>query len=230
MNYVWEAVLQAKKENKKLDDLCFVEADNPSPYMELSVTDLNVKSLDSEQIEVNPLYRSGNIFGQLFDRNIDGMWQTREIFFDVCIHYIAQTDLRDGLSREDYYYEMARKDIDKGVYGEDIRNHFQLFEIGEQSIILRFYLQLLRSGSYIEVFKQAVTMLYPNAYVYENNEINSELLVYLGVRENEEERKKAVFLKNMFLPLQVTVDFFYQHHFGIIGVDETMMMDQILLF
>lgn len=230
MNYVWEAVLQAKKENKNQDELCFVEADNPSPYMELSVTDLNANALDGEWIEVNPLYRLGGVFGELFDRNISGMRQAREIFFDVCIHYIAQMDLREGLSREDYYYEMIRNDIDNGAYGEDIRNNFRLFGKEEQEIILRFYLYLLKTGNYMEIFKQIVVRLYPNAYVYENNETNNELFVYLGVRENEEEKKRAVLLQNMFLPLKETSYFFFEHHFGIMGVDETMMMDEILLF
>lgn len=41
MNYAWEAVLQTEKYSKERDELCFVQASNPSPYIEVSVKDLN---------------------------------------------------------------------------------------------------------------------------------------------------------------------------------------------
>ena len=34
----------------------------------------------------------------------------------------------------------------------------------------------------------------------------------------------------MFLPMQATVHWFYGHHFGIIGVDETMVVDEVVVF
>ena len=40
MNYAWEAVLQAERNGRERDGLCFVEASTPSPYIEVSVTDL----------------------------------------------------------------------------------------------------------------------------------------------------------------------------------------------
>lgn len=230
MNYVWEGVLEAEKEGKDREGLRFVEAVNPSPYMELSMTDINLKAPEQKTIEVNPLYRLKPVFGQLFDRNIIGMRKLRDIFFDVCVHYIVQLDLREGLSREDYYYEMIRGDILNGSYGRKAREGFLLFGKEGQKTVSRFYLQLLTTGNYKEIFKRAVVKLYPVAIVYEENERAGELLVYLGVKETEEERGRAVFLQEMFLPMQETVYFFYEHHFGIIGVDETMELDEMVLF
>lgn len=230
MNYVWEGVLEAEKEGKDREELRFVEAVNPSPYMELSMTDINLKAPEQKTIEINPLYRLKPVFGQLFDRNITGMRRLRDIFFDVCVHYIVQLDLREGLSREDYYYEMIRGDILNRSYGRKAREGFLLFEKEGQKTVSRFYLQLLTTGSYKEIFKRAVVKLYPGAIVYEENERDKELLVYLGVKETEEERGRASFLQEMFLPMQETVHFFYENHFGIIGVDETMELDEMVLF
>ncbi len=42
MNYAWEAVLLAEKSKKDRDSLRFVEAACPSPYIEVSVTDLKI--------------------------------------------------------------------------------------------------------------------------------------------------------------------------------------------
>lgn len=230
MNYAWEVVLQAEKNNIDRDTLHFVEAHNPSPYMEVSVMDLNQESPEEERIEINPIYRLQDVFGTLFDKNIIGMEQTRELFFDVCMHYFVQLDLREGLSKEDYYSMLAEDDIKNGRYGASAKECFSFFDKTEQKTILRSYLQLLKSGNYLDEFRKVLVRLYPQAYIYENNETVYELLVYLGVKESETEKRRADFLRQMFLPLQETVHWFYEHHFGIIGVDETMAMDEMVIF
>lgn len=230
MNYAWEAVLQAEKQHRDRDELRFMEAVNPSPYLEVSVEDLNLESPEEDRIEINPLYRLWDVFGQLFDRNIGGLEQTREAFFDVCMHYIVQLDLREGLTKEDFYYRRITADICGGQYGGAAAERFSLFDKAEQKFILCSYLQFLKTGNYLEEFRRVMIHLYPHTRIYENNDRVFELLVYLGIKETEQERERAEFLREMFLPIQETVHWFYEHHFGIIGVDETMMIDEAVIF
>ncbi len=117
MNYAWEAVLLAEQNDRDRDSLRFVEAVTPSPYIEVSVTDLNTGEPEGDRVEINPLYRLGDVFGRLFDRNTDQMVQTRALFFDVCMHYITQLDLREGLSKEDYHHSLLSDDIRSGRQG-----------------------------------------------------------------------------------------------------------------
>lgn len=230
MNYAWEAVLQAEKNNKEREELRFVEASNPSPYIEVSVIDINQESPEENRVEINPLYRLGDVFGHLFDPNIDGMIQLKEVLFNICMHYIVQLDLREGLSKEDYYYRLISNDIYQGKYGEPARRHFDLFDKQEQKNVVQCYIQLLKTGNYLEEFRGVLLRLYKNAFIYENNETAYELLVYLGVDESEKEKERTAFIQEMFLPIQETVHWFYGHHFGIIGVDETMMVDEMVIF
>ena len=230
MNYAWEVVLQVEKENQNRDTLQFVEASEPSPYIEVSMTDLNMDTLEENKVEINPLYRFEDVFGKLFDKNIEEMRQTREIFFDVCMHYIVQLDLREGLSREDFYCELIANDLEQGKYGALAKRRFSLFTKSEQKLILQSYLQLLKTGNYLEEFRKVVTRLYPRTIIYENNEAVQELLVYLGIKETEKDCEKAAFFVEMFLPIQETLYFFYENNFGIIDVDETMVMDEMVIF
>ena len=48
--------------------------------------------------------------------------------------------------------------------------------------------------------------------------------------DTDAQRERAAFLRDMFLPVQATVHFFYENHFGIIGVDETMGVDEMVIF
>lgn len=230
MNYAWEAALQAEKAGMGKDTLWFVEAVSPSPYIEVSMIDLNLFAPEENRIELNPLYRFENIFGKLFDKNIEEMAQARELFFDICMHYIIQLDLREGLTKGNYYCSMVAEDIRKGCYGKQAGIRFGLFSKEEQKKILCAYIHLLTSGNYLEEFRKVMTGLYSDVFIYENNETAHELLVYLGVRETAQERERAAFLLELFLPMQETVHMFYEHHFGIIGVDETMVADEMAIF
>ena len=230
MNYAWEVVLQAEQNHRSRDELRFVEAQTPSPYVEVSLVDLNLKAPEENRIEINPLYRFEDVFGRLFDRNVEGLEEIREIFFDVCMHYLVQLDLRQGLSKEDYYCSLLARDLNQGNYGSKAKERFAFFCKSEQREVLRSLLQLFRTGSYLEEFRKVITRLYPHAILYENNETAQELLVYLGVKETTEEREKAAFLIEAFLTLQETVYVFYENHFGIIDVDETMGLDEMVIF
>ena len=75
-----------------------------------------------------------------------------------------------------------------------------------------------------------MTGIYAEAMVYEDNETAYELLVYLGTHDTHILRELAAFLLELFLPVQETVDFFYENHFGIIDVDETMLVDEMVIF
>ena len=230
MNHAWEAVLLAEQNGRDRGSLRFVEAVTPSPYIEVSVTDLNTGEPEGDRVEINPLYRLGDVFGRLFDRNTDQMVQTRALFFDVCMHYITQLDLREGLSKEDYHHSLLADDIRAGRYGRAAAERFALFTRQEQKRIVREYLRLLKTGNCRESFRKAVTGMYADALVYENNETAYELLVYLGTPDTDAQRERAAFLRDMFLPVQETVHFFYENHFGIIGVDETMGVDEMVIF
>ncbi len=230
MNYAWEAVLAARKKGFSDDQLYFAEAYNPSPYLEVSEEDLNLSTPEGEKIAINPFYRFGTVFAALLDKNVEEMKETRALFLDICMHYLVELDLREGLSREDYYYRLFQCDFMEGVYGEGFRKRFALFQGEEQKRIIRSYLHLLQSGNYLEEYRKAITSLYQGAFLYESQERPMELLVYLGVKETKEEQEKAAFLRELFLPMQEKVYYFYEHHFGIIGVDETMVLDEMVIF
>lgn len=229
MNYAWEAVLAARKKHYELASLCFIKGENPSPYIEVSMEDLNLSAPENEQIAINPLYRFGAIFAALFNENVEGMEETRALFLDICMHYIVELDLREGLSKEDYYYSIILQDFTKGVYGEGFKERFSLFDREEQKRIVQAYVHLLKSGNYLGEYRKVITRLYEGAFLYESQESPMEFFVYLGVKERKEEQEKAAFLRELFLPMQGKIYYFYEHHFGIIGVEETMVLDEMVI-
>lgn len=230
MNYVWEVLLESDREGISREEIRFVPAMMASPYTEVAFENLNTGSLEETQIEINPLYRFGDIFAAFFDINLTDLKSIRETAFDISMHYLAQLDLRSGLDRQDYYIRFMERDINNEKFGGGLKEAAALFTREERQLWLFHLLHLYRTGNYREIFKKVITGLYKQPIIYENNDTNNEMLIFLGIKETGEEKKKMDFLISLFLPMQDTVHLFFEHHFGIIGIDETMVLGDMVLF
>ncbi|MCM1561485.1 MAG: hypothetical protein NC123_18410 [Butyrivibrio sp.] len=229
MNYVWEALLKAREQGIAEDDLRFLPAGCPSPYMEVSFEDLNKDRIEDLQIKVNPLYRFNNIFSGIFTPDIREYTDTRTIFLDVFLHYVAGTDLLSGMHRQEYYYWFMAEELQKGIFGKKAAEAFVLFQPGQQRRIVMSLLGLYQAGHYKEIFISLVKALYENAIVYEGRDRAETMFLYIGRRETGEERKRVGLLIDTFLPVNESVEVFYDKHFGIMDMEETMALDRILL-
>lgn len=229
MNYVWEAVLTGEDNGIDRGGLRFVPAKNPSPYVEVSFADLNITELEERRVEVNPLYRFAAVFEELFGPDNREYEKLREIFMDVFLHYAAETDLLSGMHRQEYYFWFLMVELQGGTFGGQAAEAMELFNKRERRLIVTSLLGLYRSGYYEEIFRQLIRQLYENAIVYGGCDKADALYLYVGRRETETERKRIGFLTDTFLPLNEDVRVFYDRHFGILDVEETMQTDKILL-
>lgn len=230
MNYAWETALAADRMGIPRENLHFASAEDGSPYTELVQEMLNGQEPEEAEVGINPLYRFAEIFSTVFDRNLTEYRQTREAVFRVFIQYMIRLDLRQGLSRQEYAVGFLYRDILGGVFGQEAVQVIDSFDRDSLRHLLRLVLKLYRCGSSVRLFREVMRFLYPDSIVYASNDNMRELLIYVGVRETETEQGKLDFLQGMFLPLNYRVFLFWEHHFGIIDVDETMELDNMVLF
>lgn len=230
MNYAWEAALLADREGIPREQLRFIPVEDGSPYAETVREMLNAQELEAAEVEVNPLYRFAGVFAAMFDKNLEAYQQTREAVFRVFMQYMVQLDLRQGLSRQEYAVGFLLRDILSGVCGVDAAQAILTFEEEKMRQLLRLILKLYRCGSSVSLFREVMRFLYPDSLVYASNDEVRELLIYVGVKETEEERKKLEFLQGIFLTINYRVFLFWEEHFGIIDVDETMELEHMVLF
>lgn len=229
MNYIWEAVLAAEEKGMDREELHFVPAKSPSPYVEVSFADLNTTEPSEKFVEVNPLYRFGSVFEEIFGPDNREYEKLREIFLDAFLHYVVETDLLSGMHRQEYYFLFLNRELSDGTFGQKAAGAMELFDKCERRLIVTSLLGLYRSGHYGEIFRQVVRTLYEDSILYMGRDRADTIYLYLGKRETERERKRIEFLKDTFLPLNEDVRVYYDRHFGILGVEETMQMDRILL-
>lgn len=229
MNYIWEVALAADQSGISREKITYCPARNGSPYAEVVLENLNSRTLESTVVEVNPLYRFAEEFSAVFDGNVEGHEKTRELLFDITMHYMMQADLRQGLSRQEYALRFLLKDLLDGVCGQKAAEVVAHFEKSKLRRLLGFIWKLYRCGSSITLFRETMRCMYPASLVYASNEKAREVLAYIGKKETAQERERIEFLRDMFLPVNFQVFLFWDRHFGIIDVEETMVLDEMVL-
>lgn len=235
MRYLWEVLLAAKTERIPEEKLRFVHAPSGSGYMELSLPCLNQTWLEDGgqpediSIEVNTYYRFYDIFHGMFPPDPADFPALRESLTNLSLHMLAQNDVRRGLTKEDYHKRLLAKEILRDGFGEMAKRVFLSMDRQEQEQLLGGWLKSFRAGSALPIFLDMVSGLVADSIVYHNNECPDEILIYTGLKQERSLEQRIWFLVDTFLDIRYQVEVFYEHHFGIIGVEDTMKVDEIAI-
>lgn len=230
MNYLWNVLLQAKKEGIEEKQIKFQLAKECSAYMEISNLYLNQQQLNEDLIiEINPYYRFFDIFKNMFQPDLVEYEQLRQSLTNLILHQLAQNDILSGLTREEYYKKLLYQDFQMGRFGEKKKKALSLFEQEEREVILSGMLRQYQTGSSLDLFKDMMRALVKNNIVYHSNQNAYEILIFIGQKESKELKEKVDFLIQIFLEIQYRVDIYYEYHFGIIEMEDTMIMDEMVM-
>lgn len=230
VKYLWEVFLKAKEQGISREHIQFLIAKSYSAYIEVSDAFLNQNELEEGlQIEVNPYYRFYDIFKELNQPEMREFPSLRKSLANLIFHLLAENDSLSGMTKEEYYKKLLYRDIRCGAFGKDVAESVGLFGRKDREIILSGLLRQYQTGSSLDIFKDMIEALIPENIVYHSNENFYEILVYVGVKKEKNVAAKMEFLVKMFVDLPYHVDIYYEYHFGIIGVEPTMKIDEIAL-
>lgn len=230
MNYLWEAMLQLRKQGVTESTVRFKMPRRFSSYMELSIPCLNQEEMgEGEVIEVNPYYRFYNIFKDFYQPDLKDYPMLRDNLFHLIFHLLAQNDALSGMTKEEYHKKLLYRDLEECAFGESARNAIGLFTRDEREFILSGMLKQYETGSSLDMFKDMMEELIPDNIVYHSNQNSYEILVFIGRKMDKTLEGKMGFLVNMFVELPYHVEIYYEHHFGIMAIEETMEIDEIIM-
>lgn len=230
MNYIWEMLLKADKENIPREDIKFVQANICSPYMEMAFDDINSTSIPEDNIvEVNEYYRFYEIFKDLFNINIQESKELRQVLLDILLHYLAELDLMQGLNKGEIYKRFLYKDILNNVFGEKLAKNIVYFEKEEIDVLLNGFITLYKTGISLQLFKKVLREIFKNSIVYSSKEKPKDIYIYLAERKKVELENKVDVILETFLPINMKPLIFWDKHFGIIGINNTMENGEIVM-
>ena len=226
MMFLWEALLCARTAQIPEQEIRFVHARHGSPCMELSLPCLNQTSLEKE-VEVNTYYRFYAIFKDMFPPEPPEFPALLDSLTDAALHMLAQNDIMRGMTREDYHKKLLADEVMRGGFGEAAVKVFCGMDKREQEKLLSGWLNLFRVGSALPVFLDMVHGLIEDSIVYLRRENPDEILLYTVFKKEPKLEQRIAFLADTFLDIRYHVEVFYEYHFGIMDIDETMQTDRI---
>lgn len=228
MNFIWDIILTAQKQQIKKEEIFFTRAKDSSPWYEQSFSTLNEKSIPSLQVEVNPLFRFGSTFASIFHPELEDMAEFKEYFLDVSLHFLCESDLQKGITPNDVYKKYIKDDFLS--LSPEAKNVFLSFSLKQQEIFMISYLNQLKTGSSLASFREMVHHIYPKCILYQIKDEPEKLLLYLDQKKTEEKETQMELLLDSFLPLFYQLSLFWDVHFGVIEVEKTMQLEEIQLF
>ena len=231
MIYLWEILLEAEKSGIDTNKITFVHGPLSSPYMELSLEYLNQENISGfNKVEVNTYYRFYKIFKELFQPELTDYEQLRSSLTNLILHMLMENDVRRGMTKEAYYKKLLAADIKAGCYGKDAEERYLLFKGEERELLLSSLLKCYKSGSSLTLFVDMIHNMLNDSVTYHSQDLPDELLIYTGQRKNKNLEMKIRFLTDVFLDIRYHVEIFYEYHFGIIGLEDTMIIDEIAMY
>jgi len=229
MTYLWELLLRAEEQDFPREKIHFRQTKTPSPYMEVAYEELNREHLDENPVEVNAYYR----FSAIFDCLLDGLEEYpefRECLYDILMQYVAEINIREGLCKNEYFGLFLRKDAKDGKFGKQFKEVFQAFARHQIRFVVENMVRLYRLGPSFALIRSVLRQLYPKSIIYLDKVDQRELLIYIGKKETPELKKQVDFLLALFVPFDYKVHLFWDAHFGIINVIETLDLDEFVIY
>lgn len=229
MNYIWDVIVKAKNEDIDLKNINFKRASIYSPYMELSDEAINFDEIKNE-VKINPYYRFSEIFKNLFPPDYNEEEELREVFLDIMIHFLSQIDIHQGLDRVEYYKKFIYREIKNGYFGQTIRKGIDYLDLKERNVLLDNIYKFYNTGDHIYYLKDTIKRIFQGSLSYVNKNNINEILVYLNRAKTKENLKKLEVIEELFLPMNFKMKIYWENHFGIIGIAETMKIGEISIY
>lgn len=233
MNYLKDIVIQC--EEKKVDKkfIKYYMPNHISPYLEINEENINLLDLENVKenlVGVNPYFRNEKIFWDFMSPEIDNFKGLKSMLFNILSHMIAGTDYFYIQRVSDFEKKLIKKAILKAEYGEEVKNIFIILSKKDQKTIIEELYKLYKLGINMERFITILNEFFPGNISYDYKEDVNNLSVYIPQSKNEENKSKFEILKTLFIPINIRVYVYWEHHFAVIGIDEMSKLDNCKIF
>ncbi|AVQ29100.1 hypothetical protein C4N20_13725 [Fusobacterium ulcerans] len=232
-NFLWYPLTSFIEKNN--ENINFEISEIISPYIEVNMTNINNIQNEIEtsdvKVEINPFIRFNDIFQIITYPDFEEMEiELKKSLVNILFHLLGEMDLYLGQNKKDIIVKEIRKDIEKGCFGKDSTKLFKLFKEYEKHIVVDILYDMYCHLNMIEAFKKSIKKIFKDSIIYDNLSSDTNLVIYLNYIKTDENIKKVEFLKEIFLPIGLELDLFWEYHFGVIGVEITMKIGEIAVF
>ena len=228
--YIWNVVYEMFQKGEDINKIKFVLSEKISPYMEINENNINYFDEDIE-VEVNPFLRFNRILSGIIDVNIKKDYEEiRKTVFNVMLHILSQIDLYEGMSKRVIINRKIVKEFEEGKYGKEIQKLINYFTETENISVANSVYDLYKCSNSMYIFEEAIKSVFKDSIVYNNKISEDKLIIFINDKGNERNKNKFRLLRKLFLPMGLKTRVYWENHFGVIGVRETLKINNTSVF
>lgn len=229
MNYIWEPLIKMQQQDMNLEELhYFVQNSRVSPYLELQADSLYEKNLTKDaiaHIDTNPYTRFPEIFEKFITADNLGYEEFNESFADIILHYLADLDLKSGMSKREFYIRFVIADLEQGAFGS--KEKLGEFTVTEKRVLADGLLTLYQTTDSINCLIHVINCILPFCQVLIRD--GEEIVFYMRETQNTGTETKIQFIIKLFLPIQFPFVLHWMKTYGLAGYDETMKLEEFVI-
>lgn len=125
--------------------------------------------------------------------------------------------------------QINKKDIDQGRYGEEIKEIFDHLQERDKNIVLRYLTKYNLNAQRETVFDGALNALFDKVRLYYENSMDI-IYVYIEEDKNEYNQKLYQLCEYFFKDFGIKTEVMWRkEHFGVIGIEDSMIIERITL-
>lgn len=223
MKRLWQAVLEAKENGIRENDIFFDVTDTSSPYGEATVKNAYTPFGPLEgKVAVNPYYSYEAVFRSIIKPG--RIPELTRFLCDLILHHLWEVDSVSGMDVEAFYVRFIEEDIRSHAFGTEVC----LEDFTDRQIrkISYYYLRLMRTGNYERCFCDILQYLYRNAWV--NAREDGSLVIIMNTVRTIRDEKRVMAVRSMFLQAGRKCHIYWEVPPGIVECQETTIGNFVL--
>lgn len=228
--YIWGIVYEMFQQGEDINKIKFVLSEGISPYMEINEDNINYFNEDIE-VEINPFYRFNKILSSIIDVNIKKDYEEiRRKVFNVMLHILSKIDLLEGMNKRVIVNRKIVKEFEKGKFGEEIEELIKYFTETEKINVAGLVYDLYKFSDSMYIFEEALKNIFKDFIIYNDKISKDKLIIFINSTGNTKNKNRFRLLRKLFLPIGLKVRVYWENHFGVIGVKETLRINNMSVY
>jgi len=194
------------------------------------IKNLTMENTPKKESKINSFRRRDSIVEEEKE-NISVLRNFKKNIENNVINYLRKLDFVSGTTVIDVICEKISEDIKNGVLGIDLKKYFLFLSREEQEyVVLLIYNEKINNVNYMKNFKLGIKYFFIDSLIYRQKSEKNKIIVYINKSKNKVNVAKIKTLELLFLEFEMKLKVFWENHFGVVNVGETVKIDEIAVF
>lgn len=229
--YIWSVIQDYLNNDKSEKNIRFIIPENSiSAYLEVNNDVLSNNSAAGNEIFVNPFLRFNDYILEYSESDTDSEKATKEALNNLILHLFGNIDLLEGMNAYDIILSIIAKNVENGEFGENAKIYFEYLSKDEKRIVAKYLKKYYDEESSMNIFLRVFKEIFLDSIVYLDRLKKRNIVLYVNYKKTKENRMKIKLLTELFIPLDYKVRTMWENHVGVIGVEETLKIGEMIVF